>query len=324
MPLLELEGLQVRFPAAAGWFRGNSGWVHAVEDVHLTLHAGEALGLVGESGCGKTTLGRALLRLVEPTAGVIRFEGEDITGLSPSELRSRRRQFQMIFQDPFGSLNPRMTVRQSLEEPLEIHDLAPSATERTQRITDLLQSVGLHAEHADRYPHEFSGGQRQRIVIARALAVEPRLLVCDEPVSALDVSVQAQVVNLLQDLQRQRGLTLLFISHDLAVVEHLCQRVAVMYLGRIVELGPCREVCQSPAHPYTSALLSAVPTLEPESRRRRIVLGGDPPSPMAPPPGCPFHPRCPIAQPQCRVSRPELKEVSPGRWSACPFSGGPS
>jgi oligopeptide transport system ATP-binding protein len=317
MPLLELESLQVRFPVERGFFGRGTRVVHAVEDVSLTVAAGEAVGLVGESGCGKTTLGRALLRLIEPTSGTIRFNGEDITHLPAGELRSRRRQFQMIFQDPFGSLNPRLTVGQSLAEPLEIHGIASTPAERTERIAALLRSVGLHADHADRYPHEFSGGQRQRIVIARALAVEPKLLVCDEPVSALDVSVQAQVVNLLQDLQRERGVALLFISHDLAVVEHLCQRVAVMYLGRVVELGPAREVCRRPSHPYTAALLSAVPTLDATSRQKRIVLRGDPPSPIDPPSGCPFHPRCPIAQDRCRSERPALREIQPGRWSAC-------
>ena len=317
MPLLELQHLQVRFPVDGGLFSRARREVHAVEDVSLQLEAGEALGLVGESGCGKTTLGRALLRLIEPSAGTIRFNGEDITHLPPAELRARRRQFQMIFQDPYGSLNPRLTIGQSLAEPLEIHGLAAAGAERQARIAELLTSVGLHADHADRYPHEFSGGQRQRIVIARALAVEPKLLVCDEPVSALDVSVQAQVVNLLQDLQRQRGVALLFISHDLAVVEHLCQRIAVMYLGRIVESGPAREICRNPVHPYTAALLSAVPTLDPATRAHRIVLRGDPPSPIDPPTGCPFHPRCPIAQDRCRTERPPLRELRPGRWNAC-------
>jgi oligopeptide/dipeptide ABC transporter ATP-binding protein len=321
MPLLELQHLQVRFPVDGGFLSRARRQVHAVEDVSLHLEAGEALGLVGESGCGKTTLGRALLRLIEPSAGTIRFNGEDLTHLPPAELRARRRQFQMIFQDPYGSLNPRLTIGQSLAEPLEIHGLAAAGAERRARIADLLTSVGLHPDHADRYPHEFSGGQRQRIVIARALAVEPQLLVCDEPVSALDVSVQAQVVNLLQDLQRQRGVALLFISHDLAVVEHLCQRIAVMYLGRIVESGPARELCRKPAHPYTAALLSAVPTLDPATRSARIVLRGDPPSPIDPPSGCAFHPRCPIAQDRCRTERPPLREVQPGRTTACWVDG---
>ncbi len=298
-------------------FTRASGSVKAVEDVSLTVAAGEAVGLVGESGCGKTTLGRAVLRLIETTGGTVRFDGEDITRLSAKELRARRRQFQMIFQDPFSSLNPRLTVGQSIGEALDIHRLTPDPAARTVRIGELLRSVGLEPEHAERYPHEFSGGQRQRIGIARALAVEPRLIVCDEPVSALDVSVQAQVINLLQDLQRDRGLAYLFISHDLAVVEHLCQRVVVMYLGRVVELGETREVCRAPKHPYTQALLSAVPVVDPDSKRQRIVLGGDVPSPINPPSGCPFHPRCPVAEARCRVELPALREVAPGRFVAC-------
>ncbi len=289
----------------------------AVEDVSLTVAAGEAVGLVGESGCGKTTLGRAVLRLIEPTGGTVRFDDEDITRLSAKELRARRRQFQMIFQDPFSSLNPRLTVGQSIGEALDIHRLTPNPAARTVRIGELLRSVGLVPEHAERYPHEFSGGQRQRIGIARALAVQPRLIVCDEPVSALDVSVQAQVINLLQDLQRDHGLAYLFISHDLAVVEHLCQRVVVMYLGRVVEVGETRAVCRAPKHPYTQALLSAVPVMDPDSKRQRIVLGGDVPSPINPPSGCPFHPRCPVAEARCRIELPALREVTPGRFAAC-------
>lgn len=317
MPLLEVQNLSVHFPVQPGMFTRASGSVKAVEDVSLTVAAGEAVGLVGESGCGKTTLGRAVLRLIETTGGTVRFDGEDITRLSAKELRARRRQFQMIFQDPFSSLNPRLTVGQSIGEALDIHRLTPDPAARTVRIGELLRSVGLEPEHAERYPHEFSGGQRQRIGIARALAVEPRLIVCDEPVSALDVSVQAQVINLLQDLQRDRGLAYLFISHDLAVVEHLCQRVVVMYLGRVVELGETREVCRAPKHPYTQALLSAVPVVDPDSKRQRIVLGGDVPSPINPPSGCPFHPRCPVAEARCRVELPALREVAPGRFVAC-------
>ena len=317
MPLLEVQNLSVHFPVKQGVFARTSGSVKAVEDVSLTVGAGEAVGLVGESGCGKTTLGRAILRLIEPTGGQVRFDGEDITGLSAKELRVRRRQFQMIFQDPFSSLNPRLTVGQSIGEALDIHKLTPDRAARTARIGELLRSVGLASEHGERYPHEFSGGQRQRIGIARALAVEPRLIVCDEPVSALDVSVQAQVINLLQDLQRDRGLAYLFISHDLAVVEHLCQRVVVMYLGRVVEVGVTHEVCQAPKHPYTQALLSAVPVVDPDSKRQRIVLGGDVPSPINPPAGCPFHPRCPVAEARCRTELPALREVAPGRWAAC-------
>jgi oligopeptide transport system ATP-binding protein len=317
MPLLAVQNLRVHFPVKQGAFARATGSVQAVEDVSLMVEAGEALGLVGESGCGKTTLGRAILRLIEPTGGCVRFDGEDITALPAKELRARRRQFQMIFQDPFGSLNPRLTVGQSIGEALDIHGLAPDHTARTARIGELLQSVGLVPEHAERYPHEFSGGQRQRIGIARALAVEPRLIVCDEPVSALDVSVQAQVINLLQDLQRERELAYLFISHDLAVVEHLCQRVVVMYLGRVMESGNTREICRAPKHPYTQALLSAVPVVDPDSKRPRIVLGGDVPSPINPPPGCPFHPRCPVAEARCRTEVPSLREVAPQRFAAC-------
>jgi oligopeptide/dipeptide ABC transporter ATP-binding protein len=317
MPLLEVQNLRVRFPVRTGLFGRVTGHVHAVEDVSLDVAAGEAVGLVGESGCGKTTLGRAILRLLEPTAGRVVFAGTDLTALSPRELRPLRRQFQMIFQDPFSSLNPRLPVGESVGEALDIHGLAADAADRRRRIAAALQGVGLEPAAAARYPHEFSGGQRQRVGIARALAVEPRLLVCDEPVSALDVSVQAQVINLLQDLQRERGLAYLFISHDLAVVEHLCQRVVVMYLGRVVESGPTREVTGAPRHPYTRALLSAVPVVDPAAKRARLVLGGDVPSPLHPPAGCAFHPRCPVAEARCRTGRPALRETGPGRQTAC-------
>lgn len=317
MPLLEVQDLRVHFPVKQGVFGRATGTVKAVDGVSLTVAEGEAVGLVGESGCGKTTLGRAILRLVDPTGGQLRFNGEDITTMMPRELRSRRRQFQMIFQDPFSSLDPRLTVGECIGEALDIHRLAADRAARRRRIGDLLTSVGLEPAHADRFPHEFSGGQRQRIGIARALAVEPRLIVCDEPVSALDVSVQAQVINLLQDLQRQRRLALLFISHDLAVVEHLCSRVAVMYLGRVVETGPARDLTRGPKHPYTQALLSAVPVVDPDSKRQRIVLGGDVPSPIHPPSGCPFHPRCPVAEAHCRTEVPALREVGGGRSAAC-------
>ncbi len=321
MPLLEIQNLQVHFPVNQGVFAQKRGSVRAVEDVSFTLEPGEALGLVGESGCGKTTLGRAILRLIEPTAGRIVFNGEDITQLPANSLRARRREFQMIFQDPYSSLDPRMTLGDAIGEALDIHRLVPSVPARTVRISQLLQSVGLEPAHARRYPHEFSGGQRQRVGIARALAVEPKLIVCDEPVSALDVSIQAQVINLLQDLQRERGLAYLFISHDLAVVEHLCRRVLVMYLGRVVEAGETREICRAPHHPYTQALLSAVPGVDCDLKRRRIVLKGDVPSPIHPPDGCPFHPRCPIAEARCRTERPERVETSPGRWTACHLVG---
>ncbi len=322
-PLLEVEGLSVRFPARSGPWSRTTGWVHAVEDVSLAVAPGETLGLVGESGCGKSTLGRAILRLVEPVAGRIRFDGEDITRLGGAALRAKRRQMQMIFQDPFSSLNPRRTIGESIGEALDIHRLAPTAEARRGRIASLLAQVGLEPDHAQRYPHEFSGGQRQRIGIARALAVEPRLIVCDEPVSALDVSVQAQVINLLRDLQAAHGLAYFFISHDLAVVEHLCDRVAVMYLGRIVETGPAREVCRDPRHPYTRALLSAVPVIDPAGRGGRILLTGDVPSPLDPPSGCAFHPRCPEAFDRCRTERPVPRETSAGRCMACHLEPAP-
>ena len=316
-PLLEVRNLQVHFPVRHGLFSRVRAHVKAVDGVSLHIAPGETLGLVGESGCGKTTLGRAIIRLIEPKAGQVLFEGEDITQLEGSELRQRRRKFQMIFQDPYGSLNPRMTVSQIIGEAIDIHRLADNAAARRARINDLLRDVGLDASHADRYPHEFSGGQRQRIGIARALAVEPKLIVCDEPVSALDVSVQAQIVNLLMDLQQQRGLAYLFIAHDLAVVEHISHRVMVMYLGRAVEVAEAKKLVRAPKHPYTQALLSAVPVVDPDAKRRRIMLPGDVPSPISPPPGCTFHPRCPVKEPQCESEIPALREVEPGHWVSC-------
>ncbi len=274
MNLLEVKNLKVHFPVKHGLFSRVRSHVKAVDDVSLHIAPGETLGLVGESGCGKTTLGRAILRLVEPNAGSVLLEGEDITQLRGNELRKRRRKFQMIFQDPYGSLNPRMTVTQIIGEAIDIHQLADSPAARRVRINDLLRAVGLDPSHAERYPHEFSGGQRQRIGIARALAVEPKLIVCDEPVSALDVSVQAQIVNLLMDLQQQRGLAYLFIAHDIAVVEHISRRVMVMYLGRIVEMAEAKKLVRAPRHPYTQALISAVPVVDPDSKRKRIVLSG--------------------------------------------------
>jgi len=319
--LLEVKNLKVHFPVKHGLFSRVKAHVKAVDDVSFAIQPGETLGLVGESGCGKTTLGRAIVKLVEPTAGSILFEGEDIAQLSGSELRKRRRGFQMIFQDPYGSLNPRMTVGQIIGEAIDIHKLADSTTARQKRIVDLLKAVGLDAIHAQRYPHEFSGGQRQRIGIARALAVEPKLIVCDEPVSALDVSVQAQIINLLQDLQQKMGIAYLFIAHDLAVVEHISRRVMVMYLGKVVELAEAKAIIGAPKHPYTQALISAVPVVDPDSKRKRILLPGDVPSPINPPSGCPFHPRCPIAElPRCQAEIPGLREVTPGHWAACHFA----
>jgi oligopeptide/dipeptide ABC transporter ATP-binding protein len=317
MNLLEVRNLKVHFPVKHGVFSRVNAWVKAVDDVSLTVAPGETVGLVGESGCGKTTLGRAIIRLLEPTGGSVTFEGEDITTLEGAALRERRRRFQMIFQDPVGSLNPRMTVGQIIGEALDIHHLVADDQVREARIGQLLKDVGLNPQHAQRYPHEFSGGQRQRIGIARALAVEPKLIVCDEPVSALDVSVQAQIINLLQDLQREHGLAYLFIAHDLAVVEHISHRVVVMYLGKVVETAASKTLINAPKHPYTQALLSAVPVVDPDSKRQRIVLPGDVPSPINPPSGCPFHPRCPVAEARCKTEVPTLREVSPGHFAAC-------
>ena len=317
MHLLEVKNLKVHFPVKHGVLSRVRSHVKAVDDVSFSIAPGETLGLVGESGCGKTTLGRAIVRLLEPTAGSILFEGEDITGLQGADLRARRRKLQMIFQDPYGSLNPHMTVGEIIGEALDIHRLAEDAFARQKRIEELLQAVGLDPAHAQRYPHEFSGGQRQRIGIARALAVEPKLIVCDEPVSALDVSVQAQIVNLLQNLQADRGIAYLFIAHDLAVVEHISRRVLVMYLGRAVELSDAKSAVRAPKHPYTQALLSAVPVVDPDSKRQRMILPGDVPSPIDPPGGCPFHPRCPVAEDRCRTEPPPLREVTPAHWAAC-------
>jgi oligopeptide/dipeptide ABC transporter ATP-binding protein len=318
--LLEVRNLQVHFAVETDWLARPKQVLRAVDDVSFDLEAGETLGLVGESGCGKTTLGRALVRLLEPTSGSIRFDAQELTGQTQAQLRPLRRQFQMIFQDPYGSLNPRLTVEDIIGEALDVHGLADGLEARRARVAQLLRDVGLDASHAQRYPHEFSGGQRQRIGTARALAVEPKLIVCDEPVSALDVSVQAQIVNLLRDLQAQRGLAYLFIAHDLAVVDHISRRILVMYLGRVVEAGPAKVVCRAPRHPYTQALISAVPVLDPETKRRRIVLGGDVPSPIHPPSGCPFHPRCPVAEARCRTVPPPLREVATGHHAACHLS----
>jgi len=321
MSLLEVKNLKVHYPVRHGLFSRVRETVKAVDGVSFQIEPGETLGLVGESGCGKSTLGRAILRLVEPTAGEIFLNGENLTQLRGNALRVRRRKFQMIFQDPFGSLNPRMTVADIVGEALDIHELTDSPAARRKRIAELLVAVGLDAAYVRRYPHEFSGGQRQRIGIARALAVEPDLIVCDEPVSALDVSVQAQIINLLRDLQEQRGLAYLFIAHDLAVVEHISRRVLVMYLGKIVEQAAATEIIRAPRHPYTQALISAVPEVDPDAKRERIILPGDVPSPMHPPGGCPFHPRCPIAEERCTMEAPSLEESQPGHATACHRAG---
>ena len=334
--LVRVNGVSMHFPTKIAWKKTDaasafqraltrrSTTVQAVTDVSLEIQRGETLGLVGESGCGKSTLGRTILRLYEPTKGAIHFESTDVTRLSQRELRPMRRRMQMIFQDPYASLDPRMSVGAAIAEPLEIHELAKTTADKERRVHELLERVGLRADAAKRYPHEFSGGQRQRIGIARALACKPSFVVCDEPISALDVSIQAQIVNLLEDLQAAEGLTYLFISHDLKIVQHICDRVAVMYLGRIVELSDAKTLYSSPKHPYTQALLSAVPridlhTANPAAKRDRIILQGDVPSPLDPPKGCPFHPRCPVKdKPKaCFDELPKLRVLANGSRAAC-------
>jgi oligopeptide transport system ATP-binding protein len=321
-PLLRVKDLKKNFGLKGGVLRRKILEVHAVDDVSFELNAAETLGLVGESGSGKSTTGRCILRLIEPTSGEIWFAGKNVAELGGKQLGALRRDMQIIFQDPYASLNPRMTVGSIIGEALIIHKLAKSRRELQDRVVELLETVGLAADHMRRYPHEFSGGQRQRIGIARALAVSPKLIVCDEPVSALDVSIQAQVINLLEDLQKKFGLTYLFIAHDLSVVEHISTRVAVMYLGRIVEMASVRDLYAKPLHPYTEALLSAVPIPAPRAKRQRARLRGEMPNPIHPPTGCHFHTRCPIRQlPLCSTERPNLKMTTDGHWVACHLRG---
>lgn len=319
--LIEIQHLQKYFPVKSGWFQEKK-YVHAVEDVSFDIYKGETLGLVGESGCGKTTLGRTLIRLYEPTAGKIIYDGDTIFDDKLDKqvsMKEYRRKIQMIFQDPSASLDPRMTIGEIVGEALDIHKICATKAERAARIKELLDQVGLNSEHANRFPHEFSGGQLQRVGIARALAVNPEFIVCDEPISALDVSIQSQVVNMLEDLQQELGLTYLFIAHDISVVRHISQRIGVMYLGNMVELGESYEICKHPLHPYTQSLLSAVPLPDPElnRHRERVPLVGDIPSPINPPSGCKFHTRCPYAKECCKTQVPVMKEVEKGHFAAC-------
>ncbi len=318
-PILEVKGLQQHFPIKGGIFGRTVNHVKAVDGVDFTIYEGETVSIVGESGCGKSTTGRAILRLDEPTGGSIFFQGEDLLARSKRDMRTVRKDLQVIFQDPFASLNPRRSVAQTLEEAMGILNVVPR-NERRQRAIDLLQQVGLRQEQIDRYPHEFSGGQRQRIGIARALAVEPKLIICDEAVSALDVSVQAQVLNLLKKLQKDYGLTYLFISHDLGVVRHISDRIIVMYLGKIVEIAEKKKLFDNPLHPYTKALLSAIPEPNRKQKKERIILKGDVPSPIDPPSGCRFHTRCPLATDLCRNTEPELRSLAPGHQAACHYA----
>jgi oligopeptide/dipeptide ABC transporter ATP-binding protein len=320
MSLLEIRDLKKYFPVSSGWFTRDKGMVKAVDGVNLTIEEGETLGLVGESGCGKSTLGRTILRLIEPTSGEVNFQGKNLLEMPQRELRDMRRQMQIIFQDPYASLNPRMRVGDIVGEGLEIHKLAKGKAKR-DRVLELLHQVGLREEHYDRYPHEFSGGQRQRIGIARALAVSPKFIVCDEPVSSLDVSIQAQIINLLQELQEKMHLTYLFISHDLRVVEHISHRVAIMYLGKVVEIAKGDEIYRDAKHPYTRALLSAVPMPDTSRKKERVVLEGDVPSPVNPPPGCTFHPRCSYRETICSQSEPALEFDAARHGVACHVFG---
>lgn len=315
-PLLSVRHLKKFFPIHGGVFSRAVAHVRAVDDISFDIDKGETFGLVGESGCGKTTAGRAILRLIEPDSGTVRFDGLDLMRLGKEDLRRKRRDFQFIFQDPYASLNPRMTVRAIVGEPFAIHGIAAGA-DRESRVADLLKTVGLDPAVMSRYPHEFSGGQRQRIGIARSLALKPKLIVADEPVSALDVSIQAQIINLLADLQEQFGLTYLFISHAIPVIEHISTRIGVMYLGKLVEVGTSTQICMEPKHPYTQALLKAVPIPDPAVRRERVILGGDVPTPVNPPSGCRFHTRCPIAVDRCRTEEPPLRKLEDGRDAAC-------
>jgi oligopeptide/dipeptide ABC transporter ATP-binding protein len=315
-PLLEVENLAVKFPLRKGIFSRAAAYVHAVDGVSLTLDAGETLGVVGESGCGKTTMGLAILRMVEPTGGKVRYRGKDVSEVPQAELRALRKEMQIIFQDPYSSLNPRMTVNRTLGEPMKLHNVS-NGSELKERIAYLLEKVGLSPEQGNRYPHEFSGGQRQRIGIARALCLNPKLIIGDEPVSALDVSIQAQIINLLIELQEEFRLSYIIISHDLAVVEYLCDRIAVMYLGKIVETAPYDILYRDPKHPYTQALLSAIPTVERDPSRKRIILPGDVPSPIDPPSGCRFHPRCPVRMPECSEVEPPLRYTGKEHRVAC-------
>lgn len=314
---LKITDLTKQFPIKGGLLSREVASVKAVQGVSLEIKRGETLGLVGESGCGKSTLGRCIIRLIEPSSGQIVFENKDVTNLQGEDLRALRRKMQIIFQDPYASLNPRMTVGSIISEPLEIHNLFDSKKDRLDRVKQLIELVGLRPEHINRYPHEFSGGQRQRIGIARALAVEPSFIVCDEPVSALDVSIQAQVINLLMDLQQRLGLTYLFIAHDLKVVEHISNRVAVMYLGKVVEMADADDLYRNPTHPYTRALLSAIPSPDPRRKEQRIILTGDVPSPIRPPSGCHFHPRCPDVIEECKKTCPSLRSTRQDHTTAC-------